>query len=233
MEQALDVALSEAVQGVDAVLVVVDATRVLKDERALDAVRAELTQKNVEQIDFVALNKIDLLNRDDIFRALERVNTTLCGDTVKGEIVPTSALKGEGIDTLVRCVEKILPEGPKFFEPGTTSDQSEKQLVTEVIREKIFRLLRDEIPYSSAVIIDGWEESPERLSIHASIIVERSSQKPIVVGKGGAMIKEIGIAARRELETILKTAIMLKLFVRVEKDWSLTARGVEKFGLPS
>jgi GTP-binding protein Era len=124
----------------------------------------------------------------------------------------------------------MLPEGPPFFSPDSLTDASERFIVSELIREKAFRLTGQEIPYSIAVTIDKFSENPRLVNIHATLHVERDSQKGIVIGKGGSKLKQIGESARKDIEKLLGTKIFLKLFVRVQKNWTKDTKALRKFG---
>lgn len=137
------------------------------------------------------------------------------------EIVPVSALKGENKDVLVNVMFKYLKEGPMYYDEDTITDQPERQIVAELIREKALRLLSDEIPHGIAVVIDTMKERPtgNMMDIDATIICERDSHKGIIIGKRGDMLKKIGTGARKEIENLLDIHVNLKLFVKVKSNW--------------
>ncbi len=147
-------------------------------------------------------------------------------------IIPISALKGEGTGDILAEVLALLPEGPQYYPGDYITDQPERFFAAELIREKIFHLVHQEIPYAVAVIIEKFSEIPEKnlIEIDATINVERESQKAIIIGKGGQMLKEIGKQARREIETFLGCHIYLGLFVRVQKNWRKDPRALLEFG---
>ena len=147
-------------------------------------------------------------------------------------ILPISALTGDGIESLLGELKSMLREGPAFFPEDVETDQSETFLVSERIREKIFLYTRQELPYSSAVTVERLEEVPEKslLSISAKIHVETESQKGILIGKGGKMIKQIGQAAREDLESFFESRVFLELLVRVDKNWSKDPRALRRLG---
>jgi len=147
-------------------------------------------------------------------------------------IIPISALTGDGVETLLRELKSMLREGPAFFPEDVQTDQSELFLVSEMIREKIFLHTRQELPYSSAVTVERLEEHPERelVSISAKIHVESESQKGILIGQGGKMIKKIGQAAREDLESFLGSRVFLELRVKVDKNWSKDPRSLRRLG---
>jgi len=147
--------------------------------------------------------------------------------------VPISALKGDNLPLVLELIEKGLPEGPKLFPEGEYTDQSERFLASEIIREKIFLLTREEIPYGVAVTIDEFTEKTEKnlIVIAATIHTERDSHKGILIGKRGAMLKEIGQQAREELEKILGCRIFLELFIRVDPNWTQNPNSLAEMGL--
>jgi GTP-binding protein Era len=176
----------------------------------------------------LVLNKIDLVPKESL---LERIADYARLYPFK-EIVPVSALSGDGVGSLVMCVEQYLPEGPVYFPDDILTDLPERFLVAEIIREKVFRLTRDEVPYAVAVEVESFKERPDGslIAISAAINVERDSQKGIVIGKKGAMLKKIGMEARREIEHLLDAKVFLELFVRVRKEWSENPRLLKELG---
>ncbi|NTV32474.1 MAG: GTPase Era, partial [Deltaproteobacteria bacterium] len=147
-------------------------------------------------------------------------------------IIPISALTGDGVESLLRELKSMLREGPAFFPEEVQTDQSESFLVSEMIREKIFLHTRQELPYSSAVTVERLEELPERdlVSISGKIHVESESQKGILIGQGGKMIKKIGQAAREDLESFFGSRVFLELLVKVDKNWSRDPRSLRRLG---
>ena len=146
-------------------------------------------------------------------------------------VVPISALNGTNLDPLMKEIRALLPPGPALYPPEMISEHPERFFVAEIIREKVFRKFRQEVPYSSAVTISSFVERPEGKDlIEAEIVVERSSQKGILVGAGGHALKAVGIAARRDIEAFLGRDVYLKLFVRVRKDWRNRDHFLRSFG---
>lgn len=175
----------------------------------------------------LALNKIDLVAKEAL---LERMAAFAALYPFR-EIVPVSALNGEGVEILVECIAKYLPEGPLYFPDDILTDLPERFIVAEIIREKVFRLTRDEVPYSTAIEIESFKERPDGLVAIAAVInVERDSQKGIIIGKRGAMLKRIGTEARQEIERFLDTRVFLELFVKVRRDWSEDPRMLREMG---
>ncbi len=146
------------------------------------------------------------------------------------EIVPVSALKGDNIDVLIEQIFKYLPEGEPFFDEDTVTDQSERAIVAELIREKALSHLKDEIPHGVAVAIESMKYTDKIVNIDATIICEKDSHKGIIIGKGGEMIKKIGSAARYEIEKLLDEKVNLKLWIKVRKDWRDSDTLLRNFG---
>lgn len=174
----------------------------------------------------LALNKIDRMKPEAVLVAIE----TWRGRYEFDAVVPISARLGVQVDVLLNEMESRLPEGPPFFPEDTLTDLPERFIVAEMVREKVFRLTGQEIPHATAVTVESFSESPDLVSIHATIHVERDSQKAIVIGKGGERLGRIGEAARKDIERMLGTRVFLKLFVRVQKNWSRDARSLARFG---
>jgi len=130
-----------------------------------------------------------------------------------------SAMTGENVDRLEKAIVDRLPEGEPLYPPDYLTDQPERVFAGEIVREKLLQFTRDEIPFASAVVVDRFDESAGMLKLYCSIVVDRESQKPIVVGRGGAMVKQIGVAAREELERFFETKVFLDLRVRVKSEW--------------
>jgi len=177
---------------------------------------------------FLVINKIDLVDKPmllpliDLFLSLHPFR----------EILPLSALKGDGVDRLIGEIWKALPEGPQYFPEEMMTDRSERFIAAEIIREKITLRTHQEIPYATAVVVDAFKEDEERnmIRIAATIHVAKDSQKGIIIGKKGAMLKEIGTRARLEMERFFAAKVFLELFVRVAKDWTNDPRMIREFG---
>ena len=212
-----------ALEDMDIIIYLVEATGKIKDElfiiESLKKVRCPV---------LLGINKIDMVRKDSILPLMDEYSSVY----PFREIIPLSARKGEGMDELFRCIVELLPEGPKYFTEDILTDQTERFVVAEIVREKVFELTREEIPYSTAVIVERFKENPGKriISISATINVERDSQKGIIIGKGGAMLKEIGTRARIDIERLLGTKVYLELFVRVRKDWTKDAKSLKEFG---
>ncbi|MEA3231265.1 MAG: GTPase Era [Thermodesulfobacteriota bacterium] len=176
----------------------------------------------------LALNKIDRVDKSRLLGMID----IWSGSYPFEALVPISAKTGEQVDTLIATLQSHLPEGPPFFPDDQITDLPERFFAAEMIREKVFRLTGAEIPYATAVTIESFTEDPDRslTTIHATIHVERSSQKGILIGKHGAKLKQIGTEARHAIEGMLGPRIFLKLFVRVDRNWSRDTKALRRFG---
>lgn len=196
----------------DLLLFVADATRDFEEEdkRAVDVARRTTTPV------VLVLNKVDLLK--DKAALLPRIEQYKAAyDFI--DYVPVSAAKGDGIEELRKIIVERLPEGPAYFPEDYVTDQPERFLAAELVREKALLLTRDEVPHSITVSVDRWEETPKITRIYATIRVEREGQKAIVIGAGGSMLKRIGTMAREEMERLFDLKIYLDLHVRVQPGW--------------
>ena len=219
----VDTALA-ALGDVDLVLIVVDAAHT--DESAETFLVKKL--QSVKQPVVLALNKIDLIKKPLLLELIGRWSKAYPFEA----IMPVSAILGQQIEELVAAMESLLPQGPPLFPADTITDMTEHFLVAELIREKVFRLTGQEIPYATAVSVDSLSESPKGalVTIHATIHVERASQKGMVIGKNGRRLKQIGTEARKEIERLMGSKVFLKLFVRVQKNWSKDTKALRRFG---
>jgi GTP-binding protein Era len=219
----VDAALS-VLGDVDIVLVVVDAAD--PDPESEPYLIKKLKKQSCPIL--LAMNKIDRIDKTGLPTMIDQWIATFPFKAV----VPISAKKGTQVEALIEEMESHLPAGPPLFPEETLTDMPERFLVAEMIREKVFRLTGQEIPYATAVFIESFKEEPNNalIKIYATIHVERSSQKGIVIGKNGKKLKQIGTAARSEIERMLGTKIFLKLFVKVQKNWSKDTKALRKFG---
>jgi GTPase len=177
---------------------------------------------------FCAVNKVDLLDKGRQLEALAAA--ARLGDFV--EFVPVSGRTGEGVPVLRDLIIDFVPEGPMYYPPGTRTDQPPPVFVAELVREKLLARMREEIPHSIAVVTEEYDERDDGLlEIHATIYVERDSQKGIVIGKGGDTIKEVGSETRAEIELLFGRRVFISLRVKVEKDWQRRAYALERLGL--
>ncbi len=177
----------------------------------------------------VGLNKIDTGPKARLLPRIQEIAALL----PDAEIVPISARTGEGVDTLLAAVLARLPEGPAYYPADAVTDETERAIAAEIVREKVMLETRDEIPYSIAVTVDEFTEKPEKkiVVIKATIHVERDSQKPIIIGEKGQRIKAIGQAARPEIEELIGQRVFLELYVRVQADWTKHVARLREFGL--
>ncbi len=203
--------VAAALEGIDVLLMMMDASRTLPHA---DSLLLEKGQRFGGKT-ILALNKIDLVPKPKLLPLLDAFAKAF----PFAALVPISARKGDGCQQLLEEIMKELPEGEPLFPEDQITDQPERFLVGEIIREKAMDLTYHEVPHALAVVIDQFEESPKLLRIHATLHVERDSQKKILIGHKGEMLKKIGTAARKELETLLGTKIFLAMFVKVVADW--------------
>lgn len=213
--------VEQALDGIDILCLIVDAVLDFGpgDRYALDWVR------KFQGTSFVLLNKIDRIPKErllpliDIYRREHEFN----------EIIPISAMTGDGLRELMDLFIRNLPEGPPYFPEDQFTDQPERFLAAELVREKVLANTREEVPHSVAVLVDSFEEGAKLIRIRATIFVERDGQKGIVIGAGGSMLKRIGTEARKELEKLLGTKIYLELFVKVQHNWRENPALVRQF----
>ncbi len=219
----VDVALA-ALADVDLVLVVADLTAPDSDAERYMLEKIQACGTPV----VLALNKIDKMDPKRLPACLEEWSRRFDFRA----LVPVSALRGRQVEDLLDTMQGALPVGPPLYPPGSLTDMSERFIAAEMIREKAFRLTGEEIPYAVAVTVDEYKEEKDGrlIRILATIHVERQSQKGMVIGKGGGKLKEIGRAARMEIERMVGTRVFLKLFVRVQKNWSRDTKALRRFG---
>ena len=174
----------------------------------------------------LVINKIDSVKKEDLLAAIDAYSKEYKFD----EIVPVSAKTGDNVDELIDVIFKYLPYGPYFYDEDTITDQPEKQIVSEMIREKALHALNEEVPHGIAVVIESMKARKKIMDIEATIICERESHKGIIIGKGGEMLKKIGTNARFEIEKMLDMKVNLKLFVKVKKNWRDNDLLIKNFG---
>ena len=204
---------------------------VVEESGKLHEAELELIEK-FKKLDMpvvLAINKIDRLS--DKTKLLERISQ-FAGLYDFAGIIPISAQEGEGVEQLIEKLCEMAEEGPHFFDDDTLTDQPERVIAAEIIREKMLRLLSDEVPHGTAVEIEKMRERPDGgiMDIEATVYCEKESHKGIIIGKGGAMLKKIGSYAREDLEKFLEIKINLKLWVKVTPDWRNKAGGLKRFG---
>jgi GTPase len=209
---------------VDVVVFMVDGLRGLgRGDRFVAGLLADVATPVI-----AVLNKTDRLGASQIFPQLEELQSI--GEFE--EIVPLSAATGAGVDTLVELIVERMPEGPPYFPSGQVTDQTLEQRVGEIIREKAITLMREEVPHSIAVVVEEIApgESEDVTVVHAFLYVERESQKGIVIGKGGGVLRSVGARAREELELILGTRVWLDLRVKLMKEWQRDPKALDRLG---
>ncbi len=220
----VDVAVN-TLNEVDVVLWLIDAQDGMRKE---DEEIARMLQGSHPPA-LILLNKIDLVSKGRLLPLMERCASLL----PDREILPISALQGDNIVLLLDLIERLLREGPRYYPEGEITDQTERFIASEIIREKIFLLTREEIPYGTAVTVDEFTEKEEKnlIVIKATIHTDRESHKPILIGKKGMMLKEIGRQAREEIERLLGCRLFIELFIRVDGGWSQDPHALTEFGL--
>ncbi len=223
MNERMMKSVRASMSDVDLVLLIVDASASFGrgEEFALELVKPLSTKK------FLLLNKLDRIQKKALLPIIERYSKAAEFE----EIIPISALKGENVESLIAQIFKHLSEGPMFYPADQISDQQERTIAGEMVREKLILLTEQEMPYSTAVVVERFEEDEKLNRILATIFVERESQKAIVIGKGGQKLKEIGTEARKELESFFGRKVFLELHVKVKKGWRDDETMLKNLGL--
>jgi len=221
LNDRLNRSVRDALEGVDAIVWVVDAARLSQGDRDVLA----LLPRDVRTI--VALNKIDAIA--DKSALLPRI-AEIAAFRDFAAIVPVSAEKGVDLDALTREIVRTLPEGPALYPETEVTDRDERFLAAEFIREKLFRLLGEEVPYGSAVVVDSFEHEGDLRRIHATIVVEKASQRAIVIGDSGGRMKSIASQARADMERLFGGKVFLEVWVRVKRGWSSDERMLTRLG---
>jgi GTP-binding protein Era len=214
MNQEMMRAVRDALEGVDLLVALVDASRPTNEE---DEMTVELARK-FSGPSFLVLNKIDAIRKEALLPLIERFRQM----HDFREFIPVSALRGENLELLARKIIEYLPEGPALFPEDTYTDQPVRFMAAEIIREKLLHETREEVPYATTVTIERFEEPKGEnglARIHAVILVEREGQKGIVIGAQGQRLKKVGQEAREELEALMGCRVFLELFVKVQPDW--------------
>ena len=219
----------ESLSDVDIVVFMIDASVPLPEK-----IKKKKLEEYLSYMDKITcpavmvLNKVDLIDRVKLLPMIKSYSELYPFNAV----VPLSALHGDGNGNLMTELLALLPLGPRYFPEDIPTDASERFLCGEIIREKVFLLTGQEIPYSTAILIDSFKEDADRkrVTIHASIVLEKNSQKGIVIGKSGKKLKSIGIAARKDIELLLGEKVVLKLWVKVKKNWSQDDRFLKELG---
>lgn len=211
----------------DVLLFMIEATSPLieKDREMIESL------KGSDGLPFLVINKIDLVKKETLLPLMEQYQRLHPFQ----KIIPLSAMTGDGVEILLDEILKVLPESAPYYPEDMITDQTERFWVSEIIREKVIKQSYHEIPYSTAVTIEEFNEHPEKnlVVIKGTISVERDSQKKILIGKGGQKLRQIGEAARKEAEALLGTKVFLELWVRVERNWTQDPRALNRMGYPS
>ncbi|MCO8290447.1 GTPase Era [Tetragenococcus halophilus] len=212
-----------ALQEVEAVLFMVNADE--KRGKGDNLIIERLQKLDVPV--FLVVNKIDKIHPDDLLAVIQDYSTQMDF----AEVVPLSATQGNNFETLMQLLEEQIPEGPQYFPKDQITDHPEYFIVSELVREKVLLFTQEEIPHSVAVVVDSMKrDENDKIRIQATINVERDSQKGIIIGKGGKMLKQIGIRARQDMEKMLGDKVYLELWVKVQKDWRDKQRTLDDFG---
>jgi GTP-binding protein Era len=219
----VDSALS-ALEDADLILLVVDVSH---PDPPTERYLAKKLQNLAAPI-VLTLNKIDLVDKSALLKIIDNWSTAYR----LHDVVPISAKDGIQVEKLIESIANMLPYGPPYFPEETLTDISERFIAAELVREQVFRLTGEEIPYATAVTVDSFKEKKEggQVNIEATIHLERDSQKGIVIGKKGSKLKQIGTKAREQIEYMLGTKVYLKLFVRVQKNWRKDTKAIRRFG---
>lgn len=215
----------QTLDGVEAALFIVDATM---PKGAGDEYIIELLKKVKDTPVFLLINKIDLIEKQQLFEIINSYKDTYDF----AEIIPISAKSGDNVDALLDRLMALLPEGPQYYPPDMVTDHPERFIVAELIREKVLHLTHEEVPHSVAVEVEQMQlrEDKNMLVIHAAIYTERDSQKAIIIGKSGALLKQIGQRARYDIERLLGSKVYLELWVKVKADWRNREHMLRNFG---
>jgi GTP-binding protein Era len=216
--------VTDALSSVDLIALMVDATEPWGhgDQFVLDKM------KRVRSPAFLLPNKVDALR--DKTKLLPLIDRYIC-EREFAEVIPISALTGDGVELLISKIFEYLPKGPALYPENQMTDQPERSLAAELVREKILEATEEELPYVTAVVTERWEEAEDLTRIHCLIYVERPSHRAIVIGKGGARLKQVGTAARADIEKLLGRHVFLNLFVKVRERWRDDERALDEMGI--
>ncbi len=223
--------VQRAIESTDVVLLLIDAKKGIGGrERHLCELLTKPTLEQDNPAVFILLNKMDLIHPSKVEEVLAQVEAKPFPESAK--VITLSALHGTGVNDVMDAVKQSLPEGPKYYDPDMLTDRTERFLVEELIREQAFLHVREEIPHAVAVHVERMDDAPERekVFIEANVIVERDSQRFILIGKGGSMIKSIGQKARKEIEELLGRPVFLSLHVKVIKKWRKAEGALRELG---
>lgn len=225
LDEYMNKAINVAKDDVDVVLFVIDGTKKINDN-VIDTLNKYT--KNIDNV-ILVVNKIDDTTYEKLYPELQKCNAL---DNVK-DIVPVSAKKSKNLEELLKVIKSYLKDDVRYFDEDIYTDQSIKFLCAEIIREKALWLLQDELPHGIAIEIARFSDGENLCEIDADIIIEKASHKQIIIGKGGAMLKNIGIKSRQDIEKLVDKKVMLKLFVKVREDWRTKASTIKSLGYDS
>ena len=222
INKMMNKAAHSALRDVNLVLFVLDAQKWTPND---DLVLEKL--QNAEMPVVLIINKIDKIHPDELLGIIEDYSTQM----PFAQVIPISATEGNNVERLMDVLVSEMPEGPQYFPDDQVTDHPEYFIVSELIREKVLFLTRDEVPHSVAVVVDSMKRNEnDKIHIQATIIVERDSQKGIIIGKGGKMLKQVGTKARKDIENLLGDKVFLELWVKVQKDWRDKKVYLQDFG---
>lgn len=182
--------------------------------------------KNLQKPIYLVINKVDLINPNDLFPLINQYKDKCDFE----EIIPISALNGNNVEKLLNMVQENIPEGPQYFDEEQMTDHSTRFMISELIREKVLHHTEEEIPHSVNVIVQSFKQNKDQTDINATIVVERDSQKGIIIGKKGSMLKKIGSEARVDIEELIDDKVYLELWVKVQKDWRNKEAMLKQYG---
>jgi len=220
LDEYMQDSVNSAIKNVDLILLVLDGSKPIRD-KDIDFVKSYDKNNTI-----LVINKTDISNKEQLYKTMPIFNDL---EYIK-DIVPISAKTGRNVDTLINIIKNNLQPGEKYFLNDEFTDKTERFLVSETIREKVLLLLQDEIPHGVAVDIIEYKENPNLYNISADLICEREAHKKIIIGKGGEMLKKIGTHARKEIEEIVGTKVMLNLFVKVRENWRNSNNYINEYG---
>lgn len=213
---------NESMQDTDVIIFVVDAEKGIRETER--QIAEQIAKTGLPCI--LVINKIDLVRKEMLLPQIADYSNLYDFE----EIVPISAKKGDGAELLIDKIRSYLEDGPQFYDEDTVTDQPEKQIAAEIIREKMLRLLDKEVPHGIAIGIDKMQEGDKLTSIYATVYCEKASHKGIIIGKGGEMLKRIGSSARRDIEEMLDKKVFLQLWVKIKTDWRNSDTMIKNFG---
>lgn len=230
----LEVTYKAVAGDADVVVWVLDGSQLVGKDDFIQRVVSDFGDRNLPPANFVVLNKVDCFSAKETLPLIDSFYKGLKSSPVDGfqtnlpEFFSLSAKTGEGVEEFLGLLSERLPKGPRLFPESVLTDQSDEDRAAELVREQLFRQLRQEVPYGTAVVLEKWQENDKEIKIFAKIIVERDSHKGLVIGKKGSRLVAIGKASRIQLSKIFGIPVHLKLFVSVEENWSRSEQGLEK-----